>query len=74
MVDASQLGLSFQEAVAAQDALIAVGSLEAPTLGALASSATNEFESLVDGVSLTLGGTSNEAVSINIAQTVDPIG
>lgn len=71
LVDASQLGIVFQEIVAAQDALILVGSANSPTAGALAASSTNEFNGMVDGLKINIEGTSTEEVEIAVQQTAD---
>ncbi|MDA1053370.1 MAG: flagellar filament capping protein FliD [Planctomycetota bacterium] len=68
-VDASELGIGFQEIVAAQDALVLVGSASSPTAGALAVSSTNEFDSLIDGLKINIKGTSTEEVTITVQQS-----
>ncbi|HUG69545.1 MAG TPA: flagellar filament capping protein FliD [Pirellulaceae bacterium] len=73
LVDASQLEIVFQEIVAAQDALVLVGSANSPTAGALAASSTNEFDSLVDGLKINVRGTSTEEVAITVQQTADSV-
>ncbi|MBI2477605.1 MAG: flagellar filament capping protein FliD, partial [Planctomycetia bacterium] len=72
-VDASQLGVGFQQIVAAQDALVLVGSANSPTAGALAASSTNEFNSLVEGLQIDIEGTSTEEVTINVQQTSNAV-
>ena len=73
LVDASELGVGFQQIVAAQDALVLVGSASSPTAGALAASSTNEFNSLVDGLRININGTSTEEVTINVQQTATAV-
>jgi len=72
-VDASALGVGFQEIVAAQDALVLVGSADSSTAGALAASSTNEFDSLVDGLKINIKGTSTEQVTITVAQNANAV-
>ena len=67
VVDASQLGLGFREVAAAADALLLVGDPDAPGAGFLAASSDNVFDSVLDGVSLTVNEASDEPVSINVA-------
>ncbi len=66
MLDASQFGLSFQEIAAAQDAILQVGSADLPGAGILATSSTNSFSTVVDGVQLTIGGVSENPVTISV--------
>ncbi len=73
LVDASGLDVRFQELVAAEDALVALGPSDAPIVASVASSASNDFESLIDGVTITVLGTSQESVSVNIEQTDEPV-
>jgi flagellar hook-associated protein 2 len=73
VVDASSLGASFQESVAAQDALLLVGSADSAAGAALASSATNDFADLLNGVTLHVNGASTEPVTVTVDKTVDPI-
>ena len=51
-MDGSELGIQFQELVAAKDALLMVGPADAPVAGALATSSSNEFDSLIEGVTV----------------------
>lgn len=69
LADATALGVNFQETVLAQDALVLIGSPNGPTAGALASSQTNDFDDLIDGISVTLNGSSTEAVTIDIERS-----
>ncbi|MBC8354659.1 MAG: flagellar filament capping protein FliD [Planctomycetes bacterium] len=73
LVDASDLGIGFQEIVAAQDALVLVGSADSPSAGALAASATNEFDSLVEGLILNIEGTSTEEVIITVERSAKSV-
>jgi flagellar hook-associated protein 2 len=68
-IDASQLGLDFQEIVAAQDALMMLGSADAPIAGALAASTSNDFEGLIEGVTVSINGTSTSEVTLAIEPT-----
>lgn len=67
--DASALNLQFDEITKGQDALVVIGSPDSIGAGVLASSSTNTFENLVDGVSFTLVSTSTELVTISGEET-----
>jgi flagellar hook-associated protein 2 len=69
LLDASQFGLSFQEIVSAQDAVLLVGSSDVAGAGILATSSTNQFSDMIEGVQLTIGGVSDAPVSITVATT-----
>lgn len=73
LVDASQLGIGFQETVKAQDALVLVGSADSESPGALASSATNDFNTLIDGITVTLAGAATEDVTITVEESSDSV-
>ncbi len=66
MLDASQFGLGFQEIASAQDAILQVGSADLPGAGILATSSTNQFKNVVEGVQLTIGGVSDSPVTISV--------
>ncbi len=68
LIDSGELNLPFQEVVAAQDALLLIGS-GATGGGILASSPTNTFHSVVDGLTLTIQGTSTEPVEIRVSSS-----
>lgn len=65
-LDASQFGLSFHELSAAQDALLLVGAADAPGAGILATSSSNRFSGVIEGVNLTVGATSETPVTIKV--------
>ncbi len=69
VVDTSQSGFAFQEVAAAQDALLLVGSPDSVGAGVLATSPENIFDQVIEGVSLSVDGTSNAPVSISVAAT-----
>lgn len=73
VVDASSLGASFQDSVAAQDALLLVGSPDSAVGAALASSSSNEFDDILEGVTLHVNGATTEEVSVTVARTNDPV-
>lgn len=62
-IDASPAGMTFQEVAAAIDAEIRIGSAGA---GVTATSSTNTFADLIDGVSIRLVGTSSDPVTVAI--------
>ncbi|MCA9123745.1 MAG: flagellar filament capping protein FliD [Planctomycetaceae bacterium] len=72
-VDASALDISFQQTVAAQDALVVVGSADSNAVGALATSSTNDFDDLIEGVKLNIAGTSQEAVTVTVQKSSNSI-
>ncbi|MBM4094330.1 MAG: hypothetical protein FJ276_33725, partial [Planctomycetes bacterium] len=69
LVDASKLNLSFREVVGARDALLQMGSADAPGSGILITSPNNRFDSVVDGLALTVQGASNSPVSVEVKTT-----
>ncbi len=69
LLDTSQFGLAFSEIVSAQDAILQVGSSAVPGAGILATSSSNQFTSVIDGVTLSMGGVSSGPVTINIQST-----
>jgi flagellar hook-associated protein 2 len=69
LVDASQLNLSFREVIGAQDALLQMGSTDAPGSGILITSSNNRFDSVVDGLALTMQGASDTPVSVEVKTT-----
>lgn len=73
LIDTSSLGIEFDELVEAKDALLALGPADSSITPALVSSSTNEFDSVIEGITLTALGASNETVTINVDQTEDPI-
>ena len=64
LVDPGALDLGFRQVVAATDALMLVG-----TGGLLATSSSNEFEGLIDGVTLSLQQASGEEVTVEVRNT-----
>lgn len=73
LVDGSGLGIGFQQTSAAQDALLLSGSADAPIVGALISSATNDFNEVIDGVRLSITGASDKPQTVTIEKTADTI-
>lgn len=69
MVDASDWNLDFYQITAAQDALLQVGASDVPGAGILATSSTNQFTDIVEGVKLTMTGVSDSPVTITVAST-----
>lgn len=66
LVDGSALGLKFQTVSAAQDALLSVGN---GSTGRLVSSNSNKFKDVVEGLDITLNGTSTDLVSVGVTAT-----
>lgn len=73
LVDFSALNVNFQESSAAQDALLLVGSPDAAIPGAIISSSTNQFENVIDGVTLTANAASLTPQTINIEKSTDAV-
>jgi len=69
LVDASQWQLGFYEIAAAQDAVLQVGSADVPGAGVLATSSTNQFSKVINGVNLTIGGVYDSPVAITVSTT-----
>ena len=69
LLDASQLGLRFREIAAARDAILQVGSSDVLGAGVLATSSSNRFSNVVDGVQLTISGVSDSPVAIQVKTT-----
>jgi flagellar hook-associated protein 2 len=69
LVDATQVGIGFQETAQAQDALVVLGSPDAEVVGALATSSTNEFDGLIDGVTVAINDTSTEEITVTVEQS-----
>jgi flagellar hook-associated protein 2 len=67
-VDASGAGFDLHEAAAARDALLAFGSSQGGQ-GVLVASSENTFDDLIDGLSLTVKGSSTDPVSIDVGTT-----
>ncbi len=67
-IDASGIGLSFTELASAQDAVLQVGT---GTQGLLLSSSSNTFKDVIDGVDVTVQGSSKDPVSITSTTSTD---
>ncbi|MFO7902633.1 MAG: flagellar filament capping protein FliD [Pirellulaceae bacterium] len=73
MLDSSQLGFGFQQTARARDAMLQIGGADLPGAGILANSGDNEFSNVVDGVKLTVGGSSDEPVTISVDSSDDKL-
>jgi flagellar hook-associated protein 2 len=71
LIDGSDLGLSFRDVTAAQDALLQVGG--DANVGVLVSSAANKFTDVVPGLDVTLAGASTDPVTVTVAATGDEV-
>ncbi len=69
LIDSSQFGLGFHDIVSAQDAILQVGSADAGGSGILVTSSNNQFTDVLDGVRLTVNGSSDSPVNISVATT-----
>lgn len=72
LFDPSGLGFTLEETAAARDALVTFGS-GGQTTGILATSRTNRFDNLVDGLTVEINGTATAAVTINVAASSDNV-
>jgi flagellar hook-associated protein 2 len=68
VVDGAGTGVEFSETAAARDALLVFGSNDAGQ-GVLVSSPQNTFNNVIDGLSLTVKGASDAAVTVSVAST-----
>ncbi|RMF42014.1 MAG: hypothetical protein D6753_08470, partial [Planctomycetota bacterium] len=64
--------VSFTETSAAQDALVAFGATST-TGGLLISSTNNQFENIVEGLDITINGTSTSPVAVTVTQSEDKV-
>jgi flagellar hook-associated protein 2 len=67
LVDTTETSLGLQEISQGRDALVVYGS--SASGGVLVSSNTNQFTNIVSGLDLTIKGTSDSPVTINVAST-----
>lgn len=73
LIDARALGLTFEESARAQDAKLLLGAPSATGVGPIVTSSSNVFTDAVPGLKLELTGTSDEAVTISVNGTDEPI-
>ncbi len=73
MLDAAQFSLEFFELAPAQDALLQIGSSDAPGAGVLVASGTNNFTEILGGVELTVGGAASAPVTITVEESDDKL-
>jgi flagellar hook-associated protein 2 len=69
LVDAGGTTLEFEEAAAAQDALLLYGNLGTPSGGLLLTSSTNDFDGSIGGLDLTVSAASETPITVTVAQT-----
>jgi flagellar hook-associated protein 2 len=67
LVDASALGITFQETARARDAVLLIGGGENPAAGILATSTTNTFQDAVAGLTFTVNKSTTASVNVNVA-------
>jgi flagellar hook-associated protein 2 len=70
LVDGSAQGLKFQTLTTAQDALLGIGNAAG---GRVVSSATNVFQDAIEGLNVTLNGSSAETVTVSATSTSSDI-
>ncbi|NLX54088.1 MAG: flagellar filament capping protein FliD [Planctomycetaceae bacterium] len=73
LLDGAELGLTFRELSPARDAVLMVGAADIPGAGILATSSTNRFSKVVEGLDLTVAGSSDEPVTIDVQSTDDSL-
>lgn len=69
LIDSGDSSLAFEEAAAAQDAVLLYGNLSTATGGVLVTSPTNTFTGAVGGLDLTINTASDVPVTVNVRQT-----
>lgn len=72
LVDGLDVGLGFQQISAARDAMLEFGGAQEGS-GILVTSSTNTFDDALTGVELTIKGTSQDPITINVAVTSDKL-
>lgn len=72
LVDASALGLSFEETVKAQDARLLFGGGETGG-GVIASSSSNTFQNILDGLTVTVQAPSTTPVTVTVNSTISGV-
>ena len=73
LISAGESGLAFQETAAARDALLVLGEQPIPGAGVLISSSTNEFEGVIEGVTLTAEGASELSVGVSVTSDANAL-
>jgi len=75
IVDSSESSVQINETSKAQDALMLFGAsgIDA-TNGTLVSATSNRFDEVVDGLSLTLNGTSTRTISVSVSASSEALG
>ncbi len=69
LIDASALGLTFTDSVAAQDALLLFGAPSSSAAGTFVASSSNTFGDVLPGVSLTIQGSSASPIHVTVSGT-----
>lgn len=73
LIDTSALGMSFEESAKAQDAKLLLGAPSATGVGPIVTSSSNVFQDAVPGLKLEVLGTSEQAVSVAVNGTDEPV-
>lgn len=68
-LNASGLGITFEETIEAQDALVLIGNETTAGGQILASSSSNTFEDIVTGIDITIHDTSDVSVKVSVTDT-----
>ena len=69
MIDADQIDMDLQENSTGQDGLLLLGTADSQGAGILLSSPTNTFDQVIDGLELSLNGTSVDPVTMEVSTT-----
>jgi flagellar hook-associated protein 2 len=69
LIDDSAFAASFFQTTAARDALVLVGGTGAGESGVLVASSSNTFEGLVDGLNVTVSGSSPDPVRVTVSRS-----
>lgn len=73
LVDTSALGITFEESAAAQDAKLLLGAPSATGIGPIVTGSSNVFKDVVPGLTLEALGASDQAVTVTVNGTNEPI-
>ena len=72
-IETSGVGVGFQDLIKSRDAVLVFGSPGNATLELLVSSPENTFRGVIDGVAVTVNGTSDQPVTINVQASDDSL-
>jgi flagellar hook-associated protein 2 len=73
LIDTSALGMEFEESAKAQDAKLLLGAPSATGVGPIVTSSSNVFMDAVPGLKLEVTGVSEQAVTVTVNGTDEPV-